>query len=86
MERIETLADTLAIWDKQIAEENACISFIRAYANQRYDRGWSSVVEAFTDGDILEYLSDAKFDVPKAIKAIQEWLDLRAEMNDNCQF
>ena len=85
MERIETLADTLAIWDKQIAEEEM-IEFVRLHANTNYNKGWDVIVECWADGDILEYLSEAKFDMAKTLKAIQEWLDLRAEMNDNCQF
>jgi hypothetical protein len=62
------------------------IQAIRIHANDNYSHGWDAVVEAFTDGDILEYLSDADFDLPKAIKAIQSWIDIRQEMSDNCQF
>jgi hypothetical protein len=85
MERIETLQDTIAIWDKQIDEENM-IAFIRVHANTNYNKGWDTIVECWSDGDILEYLSEAKFDMKKTIKAIQAWIDLRKEMNDNCQF
>lgn len=80
-----TLQDTLTVWDKQIDEENM-IAFIRVHANTNYNKGWDAVVECWSDGDILEYLSEAKFDMKKTIKAIQDWIDLRAEMNDNCQF
>jgi len=66
--------------------EQILIAYIRQYANDRYTQGWDAVVESFTDGDILEYLSDAQFVLPKAIKAIQSWIDLRQEMSDNCQF
>jgi hypothetical protein len=67
-------------------DEQVLIQAIRNYANANYSTGWDAVVEAFTDGDILEYLSDADFDLPKAIKAIQSWIDIRQEMSDNCQF
>ena len=85
MERIEALSDTLAIWDKQIDEENM-IAFIRVHANTNYNKGWDAIVECWSDGDILEYLSESKFDMKKTIKAIQDWIDLRKEMEDNCQF
>ena len=67
-------------------QEHLLIEYVRLHANARYEQGWSAVVEAFTDGDILEYLSDANFNLPKALKAIQEWVDIRKEMEDNCQF
>jgi hypothetical protein len=100
MERIETMADTLALWNKQDKEltaeklkamtpedcDQVLIKFIRQYANDRYEQGWSAVVESFLDGDILEYLSDADYVLPKALKAIQEWVDIRKEMEDNCRF
>ena len=82
---MQTLQDTIAIWDKQIDEENM-IAFIRVHANTNYNKGWGTIVECWSDGDILEYLSEAKFDMKKTIKAIQDWIDLRQEMNDNCQF
>ena len=66
--------------------EQLLIGAVRQIANDRYEQGWSAVVECFTDGDILEYLSNADNNLPKAIKAIQEWVDLRKEMEDNCQF
>jgi hypothetical protein len=66
--------------------EAILIEYIRLHAQARYSKGWDPVVEAFTDGDILEYLSDADFNLPKAIKAIEEWLEIRQEMSDNCQF
>ena len=69
-----------------IRDELEAISLIRAYANDKYEQGWSAVVEAWSDGDILEYLSNANFSIVKTIWDIQEWVDLRAEMEDNCQF
>jgi len=66
--------------------EQLLIGAVRKIANDRYEQGWSAVVEAWSDGDILEYLSEADMNLPKALKAIQEWVDIRKEMEDNCQF
>ena len=66
--------------------ESMLIQAIRIHANNHYSQGWDAVVEAFTDGDILEYLSESDFDLPKTILSIQEWIDLRKEMEENCQF
>jgi hypothetical protein len=82
---MQTLQDTIAIWDKQIDEERM-IGFVRLHANTNYNNGWDVIVEAWSDGDILEYLSESQFDMAKTLKAIQEWIDLRQEMFDNCQF
>ena len=82
---MQTLQDTIDIWDKQIDEENM-IAFIRVHANTNYNKGWDTIVECWSDGDILEYLSESKFDMKKTIKAIQDWIDLRQEQSDNCQF
>jgi len=82
---MQTLQDTIAIWDKQIDEEKM-IQVVRAYAGALYNEGWDAIVEAWSDGDILEYLSESQFDMAKTLKAIQEWIDLRQEMSDNCQF
>ena len=62
------------------------IQVVRAYAGALYNEGWDAIVEAWSDGDILEYLSESQFDMAKTLKAIQEWIDLRQEMSDNCQF
>jgi hypothetical protein len=82
---MQTLQDTIDIWDKQIDEENM-IAFIRVHANTNYNKGWDTIVECWSDGDILEYLSESKFNMKKTIKAIQGWIDLRQEQSDNCQF
>jgi hypothetical protein len=82
---MQTLQDTIDIWDKQIDEENM-IAFIRVHANTNYNKGWDTIVECWSDGDILEYLSESKFDMKKTIKAIQDWIDLRQEQSDNCRF
>jgi len=82
---MQTLQDTIAIWNKQIDEEQM-IGFVRLHANTNYNKGWDAIVEAWTDGDILEYLSESKFDMAKTLEAIQEWIDLRAEMEENTRF
>lgn len=66
--------------------EQLLIQGIRKIAEYKYEQGWSAIVEAWSDGDILEYLSNADMDLPKTLKAIQDWVDLRAEMEDNCRF
>ena len=66
--------------------EQELIQAIRKHAEANYNKGWDVIVECWADGDNLEYLSEAKFDMAKTLKAIQEWIDLRQEMNDNCQF
>ncbi len=68
------------------ADELMLIGAIRIHANANYNKGWDVVVEAFTDGDILEYLSNADFDLTKALDDIQAFIDLRKEMEENCQF
>jgi len=82
---MQTLQDTIAIWDKQIDEEQM-IGFVRLHANTNYNKGWDVIVECWADGDILEYLSESKFDMAKTLKAIQDWIDLRAEMEENTRF
>lgn len=66
--------------------EQLLIQGVRKIAEQKYEQGWSAIVEAWSDGDILEYLSNADMDLPKTLKDIQDWVDLRAEMEDNCRF
>jgi hypothetical protein len=39
--------------------------------------GWDEVVEAWGDGDILEYYSDAGGDVKKAFKSIAKTVKVR---------
>jgi Mg2+ and Co2+ transporter CorA len=81
-----TPQELIDMTDTKEKQEHILISYIRQYANERYEQGWDAVIEAWSDGDILEYLSDAQCHLPTAIKNIQSWVDLRAEMQDNCQF
>lgn len=90
MERIETMADTIALWNKQDQEialsklkqmtpqdcDQVLIQFIRQYASDRYEQGWDYVVDQWMDGDILEVLSDADYNLPQAIKHIQSMVDI----------
>jgi hypothetical protein len=62
MERIETLQDTLTIWNEQMK-----IDAIRRYSIQQ---GWS-VIDLFNDGDLLELLSEFKMDYVGVLKRIQ---------------
>ena len=62
MERIETMSDTLALWDEQMK-----VDAIRRYSIQK---GWS-VIDMFSDGDLLELLSEFKMDYVGVLKRIQ---------------
>lgn len=59
--------------------EQDFIYFVKQYAMDNYNEGWDEVVEAWDDGDILEYYSDADGNVKKALKEIKETLKLRRE-------
>ena len=56
--------------------EQTLINAIRTIANNRSEAGsvWNNVNEFMLDGDILEFLSEANFDLPKAMKAIESWV------------
>lgn len=56
-------------------DEQACIDAVRWYfRNSVAYQYWGIVDEKFTDGDILEHLSDASFDIPVAIGTIKHWI------------
>jgi hypothetical protein len=59
---LETLQDTIAIWNEQMK-----IDAIRRYSIQQ---GWS-VIDLFNDGDLLELLSEFKMDYVGVLKRIQ---------------
>jgi hypothetical protein len=59
---LETLQDTIALWDEQMK-----IDAIRRYSIQQ---GWS-VIDLFNDGDLLELLSEFKMDYVGVLKRIQ---------------
>lgn len=58
--------------------EQSAIEAIRWYFRQSVAYGeftsWNIVDQKFTDGDILEHLSDASFDIPVAIGTIKHWI------------
>jgi hypothetical protein len=81
MERIETLSDTLAIWDKQIKEEEM-IASIRVHANMLYNKGWDVVVECYDDGDLLEELSENGMSLSKTLISLQEMVDCRNDRKE----
>jgi hypothetical protein len=59
-------------------DEQQFINSVRAHALANYNKdGWDEVAEAWDDGDILEYYSDADGNVKKAFKAIKETVQLR---------
>lgn len=62
MLRIETMADTISLWNEQMK-----IDAIRRYSIQQ---GWS-VIDLFNDGDLLELLSEFKMDYVGVLKRIQ---------------
>ena len=58
--------------------EQEFINYIRGYALNHYETGgWDYVVEAWEDGDILEYWSEAKGDCTKAFKDIADAVQTR---------
>lgn len=59
---METLQDTIVIWNEQMK-----IDAIRRYSIQQ---GWS-VIDLFNDGDLLELLSEFKMDYVGVLKRIQ---------------
>ena len=59
------------------------INGIRAYAMVHYKTdGWDEVIEAWGDGDILEYYSNADGNEKKAFKEIKKTLKLRRDYAD----
>lgn len=65
--------------------EQLLIAYIRQYANSKYNDGWSYIVEAWTDGDILEVLSDCDSNLPQAIKHMQLMVDTYLEREEEQQ-
>ena len=66
-------------------DEQACIQFIRNYAETNYNKGWDLVVEAYDDGDLLEELSEHNFDLKKTIQSLQDTIDLRKQLMEEHQ-
>jgi hypothetical protein len=67
-------------------DEQVLIQAVRVVANDRYDKGWSVIVESWTDGDILEVLSDCQFDLPKAIEELQSYVDAYLQKQEDISY
>ena len=60
--------------------EQDFIEFVKQYAMNNYENGgWDEVVEAWGNGDILMFLSEANGDEIKAFKSIAKTVQLRHE-------
>ena len=60
--------------------EQDFIEFVKQYAMNNYENGgWDEVVEAWGNGDILKFLSEANGDEIKAFKSIAKTVKLRHE-------
>jgi len=59
-----------------MTDEQTLIQFIRNHANAHYESGWSTIVECWEDGDILEALSENDFDLPKTMQSIKSYLEV----------
>jgi len=61
-------------------DEQEFITYMNRYARNHYEQGgWDEVVEAWSDGDFLEYYSDAGGDARKALQEIAKIVKLRYE-------
>ncbi len=67
-------------------DEQVIIQAIRAYANAFYNEGWSVIVESWTDGDILEALSECQFDLPKTFKSLQGYVDAYLQKQEDISY
>ena len=57
-------------------DELMLIGSIRMHANANYNKGWDYIVECWTDGDILDVLSDMKMDLKATLDIMQRIVDL----------
>jgi hypothetical protein len=63
--------------------EQDFICFVRQYALDHYDAGgWDEVAEAWGNGDILEFYSDADGNEKKAFKEIAKTVKLRHDYSN----
>jgi hypothetical protein len=63
------------------ADEMMLIGAVRMIARER--QHWDVVNEYWLDGDILELLSEAKFDLPKALDNIQNLIDIKVRFTQS---
>jgi hypothetical protein len=68
------------------ADEMMLIGAIRMKANALYNEGWSVIVESWTDGDILEALSECQFDLPKTIESLQGYVDAYLQKQEDISY
>ena len=69
-----------------MTDENKLINIIRMYANNLYDQGWSVIVESWTDGDILEVLSECQMDCAKAIRELEGYVDAYLQKQEDISY
>lgn len=67
-------------------DEQVLIATVRHIANALYDKGWSVIVESWTDGDILELLSECQFDLPKAYHELQGYVDAYLQKQEDISY
>jgi len=70
-----------------MTNEEALVAYLRSYAYKHYGQGWGwdTIVECWSDGDILEALRENQFDLPKTVESIQSYLNVivdRADTNN----
>ena len=69
-----------------MTDEITLINIIRLYANNLYDQGWSVIVESWSDGDILEVLSECQMDCYKAIQELQGYVDAYLQKQEDISY
>ena len=68
------------LYEDNKMNEQDFICFVKQYAMDNYSNGgWDEVVEAWDNGDILEYFSDANGNDKKAFREIAKTVKLRHE-------
>ena len=50
-----------------------------------YNQGWSVIVESWTDGDILEVLSECQFDLVKALSELKGYVDAYLQKEEDIE-
>jgi len=69
---------TKVLFLNNVNNEQEFINGVRNYADTNYEvGGWDEVVEAWDDGDILEYYNDANGNARKAFKALANIVKIR---------
>jgi hypothetical protein len=71
---------------KKMNDEQVLIQAVRVVANDRYEQGWSVIVESWTDGDILEVLSECQFDLFKTVEELQSYVDAYLQKQEDISY